>query len=173
MVLTFSYSLDFSMATNLLNSPDRSLLKLVNDEDDENTYNLTQSVYYIDVEMIELSHNKPTFSVISLNCQSIASKFEEFQYFMNYLLTHNCHIDVINLQETWQSNDTYYNKSLIIGNIYRPPRESNELITKFNDEFSKAIHHKIMKGKTLIMSGDFNINLLKINEKISYANFST
>ena len=62
-------------------------------------------------------------------------------------------------------------KSIIIGNIYRPPRESNELITQFNDEFSKAMHHNIMKGKTLIMSGDFNINLLKINENISYANF--
>ena len=62
-------------------------------------------------------------------------------------------------------------KSLIIDNIYRPPRESNELITKFNDEFSKAMHHKIMKGNKLIMSGVFNINLLKINEKILYANF--
>ena len=30
------------MAIKLLNSPDRSLLKLVNDEDDENTYNLPQ-----------------------------------------------------------------------------------------------------------------------------------
>ena len=30
------------MTTNLLNSPDRSLLTLVNDEDDENTYNLPQ-----------------------------------------------------------------------------------------------------------------------------------
>ena len=28
-----------------------------------------------------------------------------------------------------------------------------------------------MKGKKLIMPGDFNIHLLKINEKISYANF--
>ena len=124
----------------------------------------------------------------------IATKFDEFQCFINYLLTHNCHIDVINLQETWQCNNTYYNdltlpgynikyfqpvictthgglityiksspnstlhstiykhstaweamfienlyKSLIIGNIYRPPRESNKLI----------------------MSGDFNIILLK------------
>ena len=209
------------MAINLLNSPDRSLLKLVNDEDDENTYNLTQSLYYTDVEMIELLHNQTTFSVICLKCQSIASKFDKFQYFMNYLLTHNCHIDVINLQATWQSNDTYYNdftlpgynmyfqpaicsthgglityiksslnstlhstvyehstaweamfieignlhKSIIIGNIYRPPRESNELITQFNDEFSKAMHHKIMKGKKIIMSGNFSINLLKINEK--------
>ena len=50
-------------------------------------------------------------------------------------------------------------KSLIIGNIYRPPRESNELITQFNDEFSKAMHYKILRGKTLIMTGDFNINL--------------
>ena len=61
-------------------------------------------------------------------------------------------------------------KSIIIGNIYRPPRESNELITQFNDEFSKAMHHKIIKGKK-IMSDDFNINLLKINEKILYSNF--
>ena len=144
--------------------------------------------------MTELLQKKTTFSVISLNCQSIASKFDEFQYFNDYLLSHNCHIDVINLQETWQSNDTYYNdftvpgynmyfqhaictthgglityiksslnstlhsnvyehstaleakfieienlhKSLIIGNIYRSPRESNKLNTKFNDEFSNA-----------------------------------
>ena len=62
-------------------------------------------------------------------------------------------------------------KSLKMGNIYRPSHDSNELITKFNDEFRKAMHQKIMNGKKLIMSGDFNINLLKINEKISYANF--
>ena len=103
------------MAINLLNSPDRSLLKFVNDEDDENTYNLTRSLYYTDVEMIERLHNQTTFSVISLNCQSIASKFDEFQYFINYLLIHNCHIDVINLQETWQSNDTYYNDFTLPG----------------------------------------------------------
>ena len=103
----------------LLNSPNRSLLKLVNDEDDEKTYNLTQSPYYTDIEMIELLHNQTTFSVISLNCQSIASKFDEFQYFMNYLLTHNCHIAVINLQETWQSHDTYYNDFTLPGyNMY-------------------------------------------------------
>ena len=103
------------MTINLLNSPDRSLLKLINDEDDENTYKLTQSLYYTEVEMIELLHNKTTFSVIRLNCQSIASKFVEFQYFMNYLIIHNCHMDVINLQETWQSNDTYYNELTLPG----------------------------------------------------------
>ena len=63
------------------------------------------------------------------------------------------------------------NRSVIIGNIYRPPRESNELLTKFNDELNKAMHHKLIKSKKIIISGDFNINLLKINEKIMYANF--
>ena len=215
------------MDTNILNSSDRSLLSIVNDEDDEHTYNLTQSLYYTDAEMINILQNKTTFTVISLNCQSIAAKFDELKYFIEDLMTHNCYIDVINLQETWQGSDTYYNdftlhgydlyfqpaicsthgglityvktsltstlhptiyehstswegmfieienlnKSLIIGNIYRPPRESNEQITKFNDEFNKAVHHKLIQGKKMIISGDFNINLLKINEKIMYANF--
>ena len=69
--------------------------------------------------MIALLHNQTTFSVISRNCQSIASKFDEFKYFMNYESTHNCHIDVINLQETWQSNDTFYNDFTLPGyNMY-------------------------------------------------------
>ena len=51
------------MATNVLNSPDRSLLKLVIGEDNENTYNLTQSLYYTDVEIIELLHNKTVLTV--------------------------------------------------------------------------------------------------------------
>ena len=63
------------MDTNLLNSSDRSLLNLINHEDDENTYNLTQSLCYTDEEMFNLLHKKTTFTVISLNCQSIASNF--------------------------------------------------------------------------------------------------
>ena len=83
---------------------------------------LLNHCYYTDEEMIELLHNKSTCSVISLNCQSIASKFDEFQYFMNYLITHNCHMDVINLQETWQSNDAYFNDFTLSGyNMYFQP----------------------------------------------------
>ena len=41
---------------------------------------------------------------------------------MNYLLTHNCHINVINLPETWQSNATYYNDfTLPSYNMYLQP----------------------------------------------------
>ena len=44
-------------------------------------------------------------------------------------------------------------KSLIIGNIYRPPRESNELITQLNDEFSKSMHHKSGERNLYIQTG--------------------
>ena len=63
------------------------------------------------------------------------------------------------------------NKPLIIGNIYRPPRELIEPLTCFIEEFNTAINHDKIRSKKMILSGDFNINLLKISEKIMYANF--
>ena len=63
------------------------------------------------------------------------------------------------------------NKSVIIGNTYRPPRELLRLLTNFNEEPIKVIQHNIMKSKKIILSGDFNINILKITEKPAYAHF--
>ena len=177
--------------------------------------------------MIGLLENKKTFTVMSLNCQSVASKFDDLKIFIDEMITHNCYIDVINLQETWLGDSSYYadftipgydlymqpytctshgglityiksslkvtqlktvyqrsnfweamffaienmNKPLIIGNIYRPPRELIEPLTCFIEEFNTAINHDKIRGKKMILSGDFNINLLKISEKIMYANF--
>ena len=56
------------------------------------------------------------------------------------------------------------NKSVIIGNVYRPPREPNEPLTHFTNEPNRAIQHKDVKGKKIILSGDSNINLLKVGE---------
>ena len=52
----------------------------------------------------------------------------------------------------------------MIANIYRPPRSLNENYNEFIHEFSNDIsslknHHK----QNLILAGDFNINMLKIN----------
>ena len=63
------------------------------------------------------------------------------------------------------------NKPVIIGNVYRPPRELNEALTYFTNELNRAMQHKDVKGKKIILSGDFNINLLKVNENNMYANF--
>ena len=63
------------------------------------------------------------------------------------------------------------NKTVIIGNIYRPPRESNHEISQFIDELNITIQNRKLRNKKIILSGDFNINLLKLNEKQVYANY--
>ena len=45
---------------------------------------------------------------LSLNTQSLPAKFTEITLFIDELRTHNCYLDVINLQETWITDNTYY-----------------------------------------------------------------
>ena len=54
---------------------------------------------------------------------------------------------------------------MIIGNIYRPPRDLNENYMKFLNEFTSIISLIDKKNSDIIIAGDFNINLLQINEK--------
>ena len=63
------------------------------------------------------------------------------------------------------------NKTVIIGNIYRPPGESNHEISQFIDELNITIQNRKLRNKIIILSGDFNINLLKLNEKQVHANY--
>ena len=58
------------------------------------------------------------------------------------------------------------NKTVIIDYIYtRPPHKSNHDISQFIDELNITIKNRILRNNTNILSGDFNINLLKLNEK--------
>ena len=52
-------------------------------------------------KICDFIQNKATFTVMSLNCQSISSKFEGFKLFINDLMDHHCYVDVIHLQVTW------------------------------------------------------------------------
>ena len=56
-------------------------------------------------------------------------------------------------------------KDVIIGNIYRPPRDLNENYIQFLNEFTSIISLIDKTNSDIIIAGDFNINLLKINEK--------
>ena len=67
------------------------------------------------MEIINLIPNKSTFTVMSLNCQSISAKFNKFEMFINYLTNHNCNADIINLQESWLSASSYYNDIILPG----------------------------------------------------------
>ena len=63
------------------------------------------------------------------------------------------------------------NITVIIGNIYRHPRESNHDISWFIDELNITIQNRQFRKTIIILAGDFNINLLKLNEKQVYANY--
>ena len=63
---------------------------------------------------------------------------------------------------------TNTSKTIIIGNIYRPPKSKNGLLSTFINGFS-SILTKVQKKKSLVyICGDFNFDLLKISEKRLY-----
>ena len=145
-----------------------------------------------------------TFTVLSFNTQSLTAKVTDIILFIDELRTHNCYVDVINFQETWVTDNTYFadfnisgytmyvqpatcsthsglityiktylqsiklidfthqnsqtwegmfieienlNKTVIIGNIYRPPRESNHGISQFIDELNITIQNRKLRNK--------------------------
>ena len=68
-----------------------------------------------------------------------------------------------------QINGGNLSKSITIGNIYRPPRTSNDNLNAFIKEFSSIV--SLLKHNcknTVIIAGDFNINLLKLIENYIY-----
>ena len=55
---------------------------------------------------------------------------------------------------------------VIIGNIYRPPRPSTENYNKFINEFSTVLSTlRCHQNNSVILAGDYNINMLQINEQ--------
>ena len=64
-------------------------------------------------------------------------------------------------------------KTLTIGNMYKPPHDNynNENIEKFIDEISPIIDIIQKENSYVAIVGDFNINLLQVNEREKYAEF--
>jgi hypothetical protein len=56
-------------------------------------------------------------------------------------------------------------KPIIIGNIYRPPNELVDSYTEFINELSPILTNLESSNSEVILAGDFNIDLLKINDK--------
>ena len=74
-----------------------------------------------------------------------------------------------------QIQDLGYTKDIIIGNIYRPPYDNNnkENISTFISELDPILSSINATRKDIIITGDFNINLLHINvcNKEHYGDF--
>ena len=173
-------------------------------------------------QLKKLNDNK--FSILSLNIQSLNSKYDSLSIFLSQLYDKNLKFKAICLQETWLSADYdtsifnipgYHmihhgkkcsqhsclviylsdefsftikdieidsdlwdgqfvevnggnlNGKLTLGNIYRPPRfnNSNTTLKTFLTELDPIISCIIKDKADVLITGDFNIDLLQINER--------
>ena len=70
------------------------------------------------------------------------------------------------------ANNSTLSKPVILGNVYRPPFENNNhIIELFVEQFSPVIHSINDINLQAIVAGDFNIDLLKIQEREIYGEF--
>ena len=63
------------------------------------------------------------------------------------------------------------NKSVIIGNIYRPPPNTNAVCQTFINEFIPILEHSQRDNREVTIAGDFNIDLLKINDNVVFCDY--
>ena len=217
---SLQHSLSFLQHYGHINSLD--LKEIFNDNDEHEIPSITHSFYYDYSSLVEnMSVDKNSLSVLSLNCQSLNAKIDQLNLFCELLNRQHCGFDVICLQETWlgagadvsllQLNDyalitqpkssslhgglaIFLKKSfsylihprslpsdlwetqvitifsdrlispVIIGNIYRPPRNNNEQISTFLEEFLQYLNIITDTNKQILISGDFNMNLLTVRE---------
>ena len=211
-----------------------SLCQLLNINDDndhqDDEPNIMQiSSYYDDDSLNNLFKDKVnSFSILSLNCQSINAKFDQLNIKVQQLKSNGYKFSAICLQETCLSSDSdtslfkidgykltsqgkmcsshgglaiyinekfnfstidlninsqiwegqfieneniESNKSLILGNVYRPPNNTNNLYQSFTNEFIPILENLQRSNRETIIAGDFNIDLLKINNNATLGNY--
>ena len=63
------------------------------------------------------------------------------------------------------------NKKIILGNVYRPPRDTNENYNQFINEFVPILSDFGKSKSDVIIAGDYNIDLLKVLEKPVFSEY--
>ena len=65
------------------------------------------------------------------------------------------------------------NNKITVANLYRPPRRNNKLITvrSFINELRPILNVLRNENSFSILSGDFNLNLLKVSQNTGYSEF--
>ena len=170
-----------------VNSNSLTHILQLNNNDKYETNMLLHSHYYdFDQFSSLISTYTNYFSIFSSNIHSINAKFDELQVYIE-VLDHKLRFkyNIICLQETWQSenyHDTWDGlvvklhgggllTPIYIYNLYRPPRSSNELLKQFINDMSRILNNIYSTKQKVIFAGDFNINLLEINENHNYSDF--
>ena len=93
-----------------------SLTHLLNTSDTDELNVIKHSPYFSDDEMLQSSiFNKNGFSILSLNCQSLHTKFDYVRLLVDKFAANNCPLQVLCLQESWFSSDTDLSPYRILG----------------------------------------------------------
>ncbi len=66
---------------------------------------------------------------------------------------------------TSEKNGEHLSKAINFGNIYRPPRDLLKNYNEFMKEFSSILDKLESNNNEVIITGNLNIDLLKINYK--------
>ena len=84
-----------------------SLTYLLNTAESEELNAIQHSPYFGDDELINSNvHDKYTYIIASLNCQSRDAKFDYIKVLVDKFINNNTLIQVLCLQESWFSTDT-------------------------------------------------------------------
>ena len=62
-------------------------------------------------------------------------------------------------------------KKLILGNIYRPPKDLNQNYHTFINEFRETLDYLHNQKSEIIIAGDYNIDLLRLKEKPMFSEY--
>ena len=212
----------------LHNNSLRNILNIENDNEIERSL-IKHSKYYDNDSFINLLKNNDTsLKILSSNIESIFSKYNDIELFIQELSDKMCDLSAICLQECWVSDnddtghiqlhgynrivkgksasgkggliiylkDIYEYKIIsqpyssdiweglfieisggglsgnyVIGNIYRPPRDLIENYKSFINELKPILSNLESRYTNIILAGDFNINLLRLNDRDVFAEF--
>ena len=93
-----------------------SLTHLLHSENSEELNDVRHSPYIGDDELFQQRVNcKNGLSILSLNCQSLHSKFDYIKLLIDKFVHNNCPLQVVCLQETWISSGTDLSPYIIPG----------------------------------------------------------
>ena len=81
--------------------------------------------------------------------------------------------DITETRIVLEISDGLLPQPIILGNIYRPPRNNNDNsnIRNFTYELSTVLNEFTKLNYSIIITGDFHINLFEINERECYGEF--
>ena len=87
-------------------------------------------------------------------------------------------IDISHKSDIWEGlfihvSISKCNKSIILGDIYKPPKDNNNNanIEAFINELTPKIQYLLKSKADVILCGDFNINLLQINNRPAFSDY--